>query len=194
MYPCSTKRREGLENPSPTPKISRGHGFCTPRPEGFPEGEARGKSRGSRGAKPMAKGNLEGGGDGFSNPSRVLVEHGHSLIITREGFFIVNLIKTQWKPTISNENQQVSMNERFAFDDICICVFGYFVSAYFCIFVQNSYLYFICVCHNHHHLFCSSTLLFMRAKEREIRSFRIHYDDGNIFLFISVADWSFWRF
>ena len=118
----------------------------------------------------------------------------HSLIITREGFFIVNLIKTQWKPTISNENQQVSMNERFAFDDICICVFGYFVSAYFCIFVQNSYLYFICVCHNHHHLFCSSTLLFMRAKEREIRSFRIHYDDGNIFLFISVADWSFWRF
>ena len=63
LYPCSTKRREGLENPSPTPKISRdprdfprakpegnlegrgksweisrGHGFCTPRPEGFPEG------------------------------------------------------------------------------------------------------------------------------------------------------------
>ena len=39
MYPCSTKRREGLENPSPTPKnlkgqrksweISRSHGFCT---------------------------------------------------------------------------------------------------------------------------------------------------------------------
>ena len=80
------------------------------------------------------------------------------------------------------------MNERFAFDDICICVFGYFVSAYFCIFVQNSYLYFICVCHNHHHLVCSSTLLFMRAKEREIRSFRLHYDDGNIFLFISVAE------
>ena len=24
LYPCSTKRREGLENPSPTPKISRG--------------------------------------------------------------------------------------------------------------------------------------------------------------------------
>ena len=89
---------------------------------------------------------------------------------------------------MNSENQQIPMNERFAFDDICICVFGYFVSAYFCVFVQNSYLYFICVCHNHHHLFCSSTLLFMRAKEREIRSFIIHYDDGNIFLFISVAD------
>ena len=30
-------------------EISRGRGFCTPRPEGFTEGEARGKSRGSRG-------------------------------------------------------------------------------------------------------------------------------------------------
>ena len=69
-----------------------------PRPERFPEGEARGKSRGSReisrdfprsrGAKPMTKGNLEGGGDGFPNPSRVLVEHGHSLIITREGLIL----------------------------------------------------------------------------------------------------------
>ena len=37
LYPCSTKRREVLENPSPTPKISCGHGFCTPRPEGFPD-------------------------------------------------------------------------------------------------------------------------------------------------------------
>ena len=46
------------------------------------------KSRGSRGAKPMTKGNLEGGGDGFPNPSRVLVEHGHSLIITREGLIL----------------------------------------------------------------------------------------------------------
>ena len=113
LYPCSTKTRDGLGNPSPTPKISRdprdfprakpegnlegrgksreisrGHGFCTPRPEGFPEGEARGKSRGSRGAKPMTKGNLEGGGDGFPNPSRVLVEHKHSLIITREGLIL----------------------------------------------------------------------------------------------------------
>ena len=53
--------------------------------KGFPEGEARGKSRGSRGAKPTAEENLEGGGDGFPNTSRVLVEYGHSLIITREG-------------------------------------------------------------------------------------------------------------
>ena len=109
MYPCSTKTREVLGNLSqppnlPRPKrfpegeaqgksrgsreiqeIFRGRGFCTPRPEGFPEGEARGKSRGSRGAKPTAEENLEGGGDGFPNTSRVLVEHGHSLIITREG-------------------------------------------------------------------------------------------------------------
>ena len=63
---------------------------------------------------------------------------------------------------MNSENQQIPMNERFAFDDIC--VFGYFVSAYFCIFVQNSYLYFICVCYNHH-LFCFLTLLFMRVKE-----------------------------
>ena len=33
------------------------------------EGEARGKTQGSKGAKPMAKGNLEGGWDGFSNTS-----------------------------------------------------------------------------------------------------------------------------
>ena len=38
-----------------------------------------------RGAKSPPEGNLEGGGDGFPNTSRVLVEHGHSLIITREG-------------------------------------------------------------------------------------------------------------
>ena len=58
--------------------------------------EGRGKSerfseavgfapRGLRGAKSTAEENLEGGGDGFLNTSRVLVEHGHSLIITREG-------------------------------------------------------------------------------------------------------------
>ena len=44
---------------------------------------------------------------------------------------------------MNSENQQIPMNERFAFDDIC--VFGYFVSAYFCIFVQDSYFYFICL-------------------------------------------------
>ena len=40
MYPCSTKTREVLGNPSPPPNF--------PRPKRFPEGEARGKSRGSR--------------------------------------------------------------------------------------------------------------------------------------------------
>ena len=74
-----------------------------PRPERFPEGNLEGPAamsfalRGSRGAKPMAKGNLEGGGDGFSSSSRVLVEHGHSLIITREG--------PHWFSSLFNENQ-----------------------------------------------------------------------------------------
>ena len=48
LYPCSTKRREGLENPSPTPKISRD-------PRDFPRAKL--------------EGNLEGGGDGFPNTS-----------------------------------------------------------------------------------------------------------------------------
>ena len=39
-------------------EISLGHRFCTPRPSGFPSGFALGKSLGSRGAKPMAAGNL----------------------------------------------------------------------------------------------------------------------------------------
>ena len=35
LYPCSTKRREGLENPSPTPKISRDpRDFPRAKPEG----------------------------------------------------------------------------------------------------------------------------------------------------------------
>ena len=41
MYPCSTKTREVLGNPSWCPRDF-------PRPEIFPEGEARGKSRRSR--------------------------------------------------------------------------------------------------------------------------------------------------
>ena len=41
LYPCSTKRREGLENPSPTPKISRDF----PRPWVL-HPETRGISRG----------------------------------------------------------------------------------------------------------------------------------------------------
>ena len=84
-------------------EISLGHGFCTPRPSGFPSGFALGKSLGSRGAKPMAagnlsrfpstleislglrpreisrvSGNLSGVGDGFPNTSLVLVEHGYN--------------------------------------------------------------------------------------------------------------------
>ena len=35
----------------------------------------------SQGQSSRVKGNLEGGGDGFPNTSRVSVEHGHSLII-----------------------------------------------------------------------------------------------------------------
>ena len=81
------------------------------------------------------------------------------------------------------------MKEIFAFDGTCICLIGYFVSAHSCIFVKDSYLYcissvFVIIII----FFALFALLFMRAKEREIRSFRIHYDDGNIFLFISVAD------
>ena len=35
----------------------------------------------------MAKGNLEGGGDGFSNPSLLLVEHGYNPNISlKQGF------------------------------------------------------------------------------------------------------------
>ena len=55
--------REVLGNPSPTP-------------ERFPETRKILKGRGSR-----VGGNLEGGGDGFPNTSRVSVEYGHSLII-----------------------------------------------------------------------------------------------------------------
>ena len=63
LYPCSTKTREVLGNPSPTP-------------ERFPETRGRSPREISR-----VEGNLEGGGDGFPNTSRVLVEHGQSLVI-----------------------------------------------------------------------------------------------------------------
>ena len=49
-------------------------------------------------AKPMPKGNLEGGMDGFSNPSQVLVEHQHSLIIARKG--------PHWISSLFNENKR----------------------------------------------------------------------------------------
>ena len=55
MYPCSTKTREVLGNLSPTPKR-------------FPE----------TWEILRVEGNLEDGGDGFPNTSRVLVEYGHS--------------------------------------------------------------------------------------------------------------------
>ena len=41
-------------------EISLGHGFCTPRPSGFPSGFALGKSLGPRGAKSPPLGNLSG--------------------------------------------------------------------------------------------------------------------------------------
>ena len=79
------KPEGNLEGRGKSERFSKAVGFAPRDPRDFPEGEARGKSRGSRGAKPTAEENLEGGGDGFPNTSRVLVEHGHSLIITREG-------------------------------------------------------------------------------------------------------------
>ena len=67
VYSCYTKTREVLVNLSLTA-------------ERFPETQEI-----SRGQSPReilrVEGNLEGGGDGFPNTSRVLVEYGHSLII-----------------------------------------------------------------------------------------------------------------
>ena len=48
LYPCSTKTREVLGNPSPPPNF--------PRPKRFPKGEARGKSRGSREIREIFRG------------------------------------------------------------------------------------------------------------------------------------------
>ena len=103
--PCSTKTREGLENPSPPPsRFPLAMGFAPldprdfpraspsgnpsglgvqnpwpreisqdfPRPSRFPSGFALGKSLGSR--------EILGVGDGFSNPSLLLVEHGYSIL------------------------------------------------------------------------------------------------------------------
>ena len=86
--PCSTKTREVLGNPSPPPsRFSSAVGFAPLDPQDFPRASPSGNLLG------LGK---FGGGDGFPNtslllvehgyiPSRVLVEHGHSLIITREG-------------------------------------------------------------------------------------------------------------
>ena len=64
LYPCSTKTREVLGNPSPTP-------------ERFPS-----TLEISLGLRPreisQISGNLSAVGDGFPNTSLVLVEHGYS--------------------------------------------------------------------------------------------------------------------
>ena len=65
MYPCSTKTREVLGNPSPTP-------------ERFPETREISRGRSPREIS-RVEGNLEGRGDGFINNSQVLVEYGHSI-------------------------------------------------------------------------------------------------------------------
>ena len=45
VYPYTAERRDVLGNTSPEAReISRGRGFCTPRPERLAEGEARGQS------------------------------------------------------------------------------------------------------------------------------------------------------
>ena len=67
LYPCSTKTREVLGNPSPTSKR-------------FPETREISRGRSPREIS-RVEGNLEGGGDGFPNTSRVLVEYGQSLSI-----------------------------------------------------------------------------------------------------------------
>ena len=71
--------RELLGNPSPPPNFPR------PKKSGRISKVVGFAPRGLRGAKPTGEENLEGEGDEFSNTSQVLVEHGHSLIITREG-------------------------------------------------------------------------------------------------------------
>ena len=88
---------------------------------------------------------------------------------------------------MNSENQQIPMNERFAFDDIC--VFGYFVSAYF-IFLCNIPISILSVCHNHHISFLLDPVIHENEGKRNHIMFliRIHYDDGNTVLFISVAD------
>ena len=70
--PCSTKTRDGLGNPLSALEISLGHGFCTLRPRvSGCKTHDHGKSLGSR--------EILGVGDGFPNPSLLLVEHGYIL-------------------------------------------------------------------------------------------------------------------
>ena len=77
MYPCSTKTREVLGNPSPTPKR-------------FPETREISRGRSPREIL-RVEGNLSAVRDGFPNTSLVLVEHGYipALWEMRTGFDVV---------------------------------------------------------------------------------------------------------
>ena len=81
------------------------------------------------------------------------------------------------------------MNERFSFDDIC--VFGYFVSTYFCILCRIP-ICILSVCRYYHIFFLLNPVIHENEGKRNQMMFlnRIHYDDGNTVLFISVADLS----
>ena len=112
----STKRREVLENPSPTPKISRdprdlegrgkswqisrSHGFCTPRPEGFPEGNPEG--RGVQNPWPREISRAEG----MDFPIHPESWWSTDILSSLPGKAFVGFSSLiYWKPTITNENQ-----------------------------------------------------------------------------------------
>ena len=66
---------------------------------------------------------------------------------------------------------------------------GYFVSAYF-VFLFRIPISILSVCHNHHIFFLLDPVIHENEGKRNHIMFliRIHYDDGNTVLFISVAD------
>ena len=92
--PCSTKTRVGLENPSPLPsRFPLAMGFASLDPRDFPRASPSGNPSGLGVQNPWPReisrdfprplrflGSREilGVGDGFSNPSLLLVEHGYS--------------------------------------------------------------------------------------------------------------------
>ena len=180
--PCSTKRREGLENPSPTPKISRDpRDFPRAKPEGNLEG--RGKSweisrghgfegRGVQNPWPREISRAEGmdfpippeswwSTDILSSlPGKALIGFHHYSMKTNENQLL--LIKTyeQWKPTNTNE-WKICIWWHLCVWIFCICLFLYFCAGFLFLF----YLFVIIII-----FFSSSTLLFMRTKEREIIS------------------------
>ena len=90
--PCSTKTREGLENPSPPPsRFPLAMGFAPLDPRDFPRASPSGNPSGLRvqnpwpreisqdfpRLNPLGSQEIFGVGDGFSNPSLLLVEHEH---------------------------------------------------------------------------------------------------------------------